>query len=122
MSIKNRNHRLRLALAATTALLVGGAAFAQSPSLTAPNNSAGTPNEPPARVMPAPTAGLPSRTESADTAFDKLDTSHRGYVTHSDVNQLPGTVKFDEADRNHDGRLDSGEFQRAWNDYGAGGQ
>jgi hypothetical protein len=120
--MKNRKDRQRLAIVAATALLVGGAVFAQSPSLTAPNNSAGTPNEAPARTMTAPAAGMPSRTESADTAFDKLDTSHRGYITRSDVNRLPGTLNFDEADRNHDGRLDSNEFQRAWNDYGAGGQ
>jgi len=53
----------------------------------------------------------------------KLDWEHRGYVTRSDVNQLPGQVSgFDQADRNRDGRLNMDEFQRFWQGYESRGQ
>jgi hypothetical protein len=108
------------AVVAALALMAGGIAFAQSPSLTLPNNSAGTPETRPSMTtIGEPT---PSRTESSLTAFEKLDAQHRGYVTRSETDRLPGGLNFDSADRNHDGRLDIDEFQRAWSDYGSGGQ
>ena len=60
---------------------------------------------------------MPSRTDSSLSAFDKLDSENRGYVTRSDVNQLPGHINFDSADRDRDGRLTIDEFQRFWQDY-----
>lgn len=105
------------------ALVASGTAFAQTGSLTAPNNSAGTPLDmPPVLTRPGTDlTGAPTRTESALTAFDKLDSGHQGYVTRRETESLAGTTGFDEADRNRDGRLDSDEFQRFWNDYqGAG--
>jgi hypothetical protein len=121
-----RNRRHELLMLATAALFAGGAAFAQSPSLTQPNNSAGTPLDIPRLHMPSdPIAGsTPSRTESAQSAFNKLDTSSRGYVTREDIDRMPNgaSIPFDSADLNNDGRLDQNEFQRAWNDYGEKGQ
>ena len=117
-----KTHKLRnSAIVAAVALMLGGMSFAQSPSLTLPNNSAGTPEGTPG--MPATELiTVPSVTESSLTAFDKLDAQHRGYVTRSDTDRLSGQINFDAADRNHDGRLDIDEFQRAWADYGSGGQ
>jgi hypothetical protein len=116
------NSKLRTsALVAAVAVMLSGMAVAQSPSLTQPNNSAGTPDGipgAPATVI----APAPAMTENSLTAFDKLDTQHRGYVTRSDTNRLPGNIEFDSADRNHDGRLDVDEFQRAWSGYKSGGQ
>jgi len=109
------------AVVAAAALMLGSISFAQSPSLTLPNNSAGTPDSIPATTTTAKEP-VPSMTESSLTAFDKLDTQHRGYVTRGDTDRLPGHINFDSADRNHDGRLDIDEFQRAWADYGNGGQ
>jgi hypothetical protein len=120
---------------AAAAMMAGSLAFAQAP-LTQPNNSAGSPvDTPPAViiVVPADAApsrpmlvdraeGMPTQTDSAIVVFHKLDTSNRGYLTRSDVAQLPGYVAFDEADTNHDGRLDTDEFQRAWADHGTSGQ
>ena len=40
-------------------------------------------------------------------------------MTRGDISELPGTHNFDMADRNRDGRLDSDEFQRFWQDYGS---
>ncbi len=115
-------HRSR-SLVALAALVVSGAVFAQSSALTAPNNSAGTPLDTPPMAAPPATGltGTPTRTESVITAFDKLDGGN-GYVTRHDTDRLPGTVNFDEADRNRDGRLDAEEFQRFWGDYQGAGQ
>ena len=119
-----------LMLAAAT-LLAAGMASAQ-PSLTEPNNSAGSTMDTPPLVQPPsigkfdlPSAGTttretPSRTESPLWAFDKLDPTHRGYVTQGDVAQLPGHYSFDQADMNHDGKLDASEFQRFWSGYQSG--
>jgi hypothetical protein len=121
--MRKHNDKLLVALAA---LILGGTAFAQSPSLTQPNNSAGTVLDMPPRLhMPAPMSqmgDLPSQTDSAVQAFDKLDNDHRGYVTRSETDRLQLAIPFSEADRNNDGRLDTDEFQRAWNDAGIRGQ
>ena len=119
----NQSLRRTRTLVAAAALVVSGAVFAQSGSLTAPNNSAGSPLDAPPMVTPPATGltGTPTRTESAITAFDKLDGGN-GYVTRRDTDRLPGTVNFDEADRNRDGRLDADEFQRFWGDYQGSGQ
>ena len=109
------------ALVASVAVVLSGMAFAQSPSLTQPNNSAGTPDGVPGApaIVIVP---VPAMTEGSLTAFEKLDAGHRGYVTRSDTDRLSGHIEFDSADRNHDGRLDIDEFQRAWADYRSGGQ
>ena len=119
----NRTLHHSRSLMAVAALVVSGAVFAQSNALTAPNNSAGTPLDTPPLAAPPATGltGTPTRTESAITAFDKLDGGH-GYVTRSGTDRLSGTVNFDEADRNRDGRLDADEFQRFWGDYQGSGQ
>jgi hypothetical protein len=110
-------------------LSVGGFAIGQTPApaLTAPNNSAGEPSKPPEGAKPAvtapapePTAAPPSRTESARTAFDKLDREKLGYVTLNDVVQLSGKANFDDADRNKDGKLSFAEFETLWNKYRTG--
>lgn len=108
-------------------MLAGGLAFAQA-TPPAPYSAM---DAPPAAVAPSDTpapyttmdraAGMPTQTDSAIVAFQKLDTSNQGYVTRSDIAQLPGFVAFDAADRNRDGRLDVGEFERAWADHGSSG-
>ena len=120
--MKTRNLH-KNAIVAAMALMLGGIACAQSPSLTLPNNSAGTPDSiPGTRTIVIEPSTVPSTTESSLTAFEKLDAQHRGYVTRSDTDRLSGYINFDSADRNHDGRLNVDEFQRAWSDYGHGGQ
>jgi len=110
-------------MVAAATLMVVGISFAQSPSLMQPNNSAGTPDSiPPATPMVTVPAPIPSVTEGSLTAFEKLDNQHRGYVTRGDTDRLSGTVYFDSADTNHDGRLNIDEFQRAWSNYQSGGQ
>jgi len=119
----NEHFRPARMLVTAAAMIVTGAAFAQSSALTAPNNSAGTPiDAPPMITSPATGAGLPTRTESSITAFDKLDIGRDGYVTRAEAANLPGTMDFAEADRNRDGRLDPDEFQRFWGDYQGAGQ
>ncbi len=109
------------AVVAGLALAAGSVSLAQSPSLMQPNNSAGTPNDIP-RIEEVQPGTMPSSTESSLTAFTRLDAQQRGYVTREDLSRLPGNVDFESADRNHDGRLNPDEFQRAWTDYGSAGQ
>lgn len=114
--------RKQCVVLAAAAALAAGIASAQ-PSLLEPNNSAGSVMDTPPLVTERPatsTTETPSRTDSSLWAFDKLDPAHRGYVTQSDVAQLPGQWSFYEADRNRDGRLDAEEFQRFWADYQSG--
>ena len=61
-----------------------------------------------------PVAQLPAQTESAVVAYQALDSTHRGYLSRSDVQGLQG-FSFDEADANKDGRLSEEEFAKAWN-------
>ncbi|MFO1397642.1 MAG: EF-hand domain-containing protein [Burkholderiales bacterium] len=120
------HRRNPLLVLATAALLSSGAAFAQSDTLTAPNNSAGTPLDVPRLHMPGDMRSsgpdTPMPTENAQSAFQKLDRNGNGYVTREDLESLPQStqIPFDRADLNHDGRLDANEFQGAWNDYDGG--
>lgn len=119
----NQTLRRTRTLVAAATLLLSGAVLAQSSALTAPNNSAGSPLDAPSVITPraSGSTGTPTRTESSITAFEKLDHGN-GYVMRGDTDRLAGTVNFDEADRNRDGRLDSDEFQRFWGDYQSSGQ
>jgi len=135
-NMKSR-HTLAAALIASCALGIAGAAFAADTSPASPDTTATTPkmkgdaNAPAGNTRPstnssqsatspgmnAPTI-TPSRSELPDSAFKKLDSSSKGYVTRDDVQSLPG---FDQAfqanDRDHDGRLDATEFSKAWSQY-----
>jgi len=63
---------------------------------------------------------MPARTESADSAFHKLDPTNRGYVSKDDAKHLSGfDTAFQQADTNNDGRLTQDEFKRAWGTYGS---
>jgi hypothetical protein len=76
--------------------------------------------EPGKATAPADTMKMaaPSKAETADAAFKKLDASGRGYVTIDDTKSLSGFDKaFQGADANHDGKLSSDEFKKAWQDY-----
>lgn len=109
-----------MAATLAAAMTLGGTALAQSGALTQPNNSAGTPLD---QVTPtAPRGGVPARIQSADAVFVLLDAQGRGYVTRADVARLSSAMPFDEADRNRDGVLNLGEFERAWNAQDRHGQ
>ncbi len=69
----------------------------------------------PATPMPAVT---PNKSETAASAFEKLDTSHLGYVSKENVAKLDGFDKaFTQADQNKDGKLSQDEFKVAWGIY-----
>lgn len=60
----------------------------------------------------------PNRAELPASAFGKLDTGKRGYVTLEDTRQLQGfETAFREGDQNGDGRLNMSEFNTAWGIY-----
>jgi hypothetical protein len=66
-------------------------------------------------------SGVPSKTDSAEAAFKKLDRSEKGYVTLEDVAALPGfATPFTNADSSHLGRLNLIAFTRAWTAYVGG--
>ena len=60
----------------------------------------------------------PSKSETSDSAFKKLDASNKGYVTKDDVKSLSGfDSPFNSADNDHDGKLSNDEFKKAWASY-----
>jgi hypothetical protein len=64
---------------------------------------------------------IPSKSEPATSAFEKLDASHAGYLTKQQVAKLDGFDKaFTEADKDKDGKLNRDEFQAAWAIYTRG--
>jgi hypothetical protein len=64
---------------------------------------------------------VPSMTDSADTAFRKLDRGAKGYVTYDDVAALPDfATAFGNADSTHLGRLNLAGFTQAWAAYARG--
>ena len=107
-----RSHYKRTALAATVAgcLAMAGLAFAQYPATTPAQSQAPSPTQ-----MSAMT---PNKSETAASAFEKLDAAHAGYVTKEQTTKLDGFDKaFTQADKNKDGKLDRDEFKAAWAIY-----
>ena len=111
-----KSHRKYTSLVATVAgcLAVAGAAFAQQPNTT--TEQPATPSySSPATSMPAT---APSKSETAPSAFQKLDASHTGFVTKEQAAKLDGFDKaFTQADKNKDGKLSQDEFNTAWAIY-----
>ena len=63
-------------------------------------------------------ADAPSLTDSAETAFRKLDRGAKGYVTYDDVSGLPDfAAVFGNVDSSHLGRLNLAGFTQAWAAY-----
>jgi len=63
-------------------------------------------------------SNVPSKSDSADAAFNKLDRSGKGYVTWEDVAGLPNFASaFANADSTHLGRLNLVGFTKAWTAY-----
>jgi hypothetical protein len=66
----------------------------------------------------ATTPIAPSRAETPDAAFKKLDASGKGYVSQEDAKVLSGFDQaFQASDANHDGKLTADEFNKAWSMY-----
>ena len=60
----------------------------------------------------------PSQAETSDSAFKKLDASNKGYITRDDASSVPGFDRsFQAADANHDGKLTTDEFKKAWTSF-----
>jgi len=61
---------------------------------------------------------VPSKAETAASAFDKLASSGSTFVTREQVDRLDGFDRaFSDADRDKDGRLSKDEFNAAWAIY-----
>ena len=55
----------------------------------------------------------PNKSETAASAFEKLDAAHAGYVTKEQAAKLDGFDKaFTQADKNKDGKLSRMEYFR----------
>ncbi len=104
------HRRLLVALLAGGAIGFCGAGLAAESGTKSPS----TPVVPADDARPVP----PSRSELPDSAFKKLDSAGKGYVTRDDTRELQGfDPLFQQNDRNHDGKLMADEFTRAWNTY-----
>ena len=63
-------------------------------------------------------SSVPTKTDSADDAFRKLDKAAKGYVTWEDIAALPDfATAFGNADSTHLGRLNLTAFKQAWTGY-----
>jgi Ca2+-binding EF-hand superfamily protein len=61
---------------------------------------------------------IPSKAETASSAFAKLAQSGSTFVTREQASRLEGFDRaFSDADRNRDGQLDRDEFNAAWANY-----
>ena len=103
-------HFKRTALVASVAgcLAVTGLAVAQSQ----PTSPAQTGSNPPSPMSTM----APSKSDTADSAFQKLDAAKAGYVTKEQAAKING-FDFTQADKNKDGKLDRDEFNAAWSAY-----
>jgi len=103
----NRHRRTLLnSLIVTSSLALAGVAYGQTSG----------PSTAPLGDMGANGAITPSRAELPDSAFSKLDTGSKGYLTSDDTRSLGG-FDFNAHDLNHDGRLTADEFSQAWQLY-----
>lgn len=81
-------------------------------------NAADNSNARTGSLIVAGNTDVPSMTDSADTAFRKLDRGAKGYVTYDDVASLPDfATAFGNADSSHLGRLNLAGFTQAWTAY-----
>ena len=63
-------------------------------------------------------AVTPSKSETAISAFEKLDAAHAGYVTKEQTAKLDAFDQvFVQADKDKDGKLNKEEFRAAWAIY-----
>ena len=61
---------------------------------------------------------VPNKEETPDSAFAKLDSNNKGYLTPEDISPLSGfDVPFQAADVTHNGKLTREEFDAAWSLY-----
>ena len=105
--------RLRGLPAALLLAGIGAVATTTTTSLAQSPEKAASPTNPSASKIVAP-----SKSETPDSAFKKLDPNAKGYVSKDDTAQFPGfDTAFRRADVNNDGRLSPGEFNQAWTIY-----
>jgi hypothetical protein len=113
MSIPYGKGTMLIAAIASCAAL-GGTAFAQTQPAAPAQAQAPTASTPGIQMS----AVTPSKSETALSAFEKLDSSHVGYLTKEQVAKLDGFDKaFIQADKDKDGKLNKEEFRAAWAIY-----
>jgi hypothetical protein len=114
-------HHKRNALVATVAgcFALAGLAAAQSQPATSGQSQPMTPaqsqtsgSNPPSQMSTM----APSKSDTAVSAFQKLDATKVGYMTKEQATKLNG-FDFTRADKNNDGKLDRDEFNAAWGVY-----
>jgi len=62
-------------------------------------------------IMAGPAVGQDAMRTDADTQFQQLDRTNKGYLTRADVTASPTVAqRFAQFDANKDGKLDRAEF------------
>ena len=106
--------------AATDAGMAAGMGTSAGASGTSATTGATGADTPKMSASPSGTIATPMKSESADSAFSKLDASGKGFVTRDDVRGMTGfDTLFDKYNAKHDGRLTREEFAQAWAAYKA---
>ncbi len=111
---------LLAALLAAAGLTVASAALAAGNASSATTTQPAQSTSETSKMAPAAEtkAAAPSKAESPDMAFKKLDMGGKGYVSKEDTRALSGFDKaFQDNDANHDGKLTQAEFRKAWSEY-----
>ena len=107
--------RTTLAAAVLGCMALAGTGFAQTYTAPPSESKGAVPQS--GSEMKTP-AAIPSKSESAASAFAKLDTTHSGYVSKAQTAKLEGfDAAFEKADVNHNGKLNQSEFSVAWSAY-----
>ena len=112
--LRSHHPRTTLIASAVGCLALAGMAVAQTqPATPAQAPTPGYSGS--ATQMPSM---VPSKSETASSAFEKLDAAHDGYVTKEQAGKLSGfNAAFAQADKDKDGKLNRDEFQAAWAIY-----
>ena len=103
--------------AKTTAAPDQAPATTQAPAAATPSMGAQGTTPAAGNQQPTGRMGIPSKSDSAATAFKTLDPTNRGYITKAEADKIPGFMGFDNADTNRDGQLSYDEFTTAWKTY-----
>jgi hypothetical protein len=121
--LRSPHPRTTLIASVVGCLALAGTVFAQTQSATPAEPPKPSYSNPPTQMPSAnsPTqmpAAIPNKSETASSAFEKLDASHAGFVSKDQVAKLDGfSTAFVQADKDKDGKLTRDEFQAAWAIY-----
>ena len=115
--MRHSNASHSAAVVAAAVFLFAGAASADTATVTK-ERSTTTESTPSSATTTTTTTRTYSKNDSPEVVYKSIDTNNRGYVTRTETERISGfDSAFDNADKNHSGRLTREEFNSAWTEY-----